>query len=293
MNKILTIALFALFTPVTFAGAATDYFLKLGDIKGEVQTTVAPRTDTRATDSSAGSTQVPTGDAETTIAPPSPETEAKVEIGALKAGASSEPTQVNKVDAINIKQTVQPDASAGSVQMPATRETAGKDDSHKNEIEILSNSATEQANMPDFGILLGGGSEVKGGVYVASGDVNGYSDEKRAQLAAILLQGLEEAGAPVEQVSLNFEKIKVQVRQDLKLFGFIPVAARSDVDVDSRGNATVAHPWWSFLATGKDAELATKVVTVLTTAFTNKYEIITNAIAGDDAASSIQTSMGF
>jgi hypothetical protein len=94
---------------------------------------------------------------------------------------------------------------------------------------------------PDFSILLGGGDSEQ-------------AQQARTQIADVLLKGAAEEGAPVEQVSLNFEKIKTKTRQQVKLFGFIPVAMSATVEIDAQGSVSVRFPWWAFLAGGKNEE---------------------------------------
>jgi hypothetical protein len=135
---------------------------------------------------------------------------------------------------------------------------------------------------PDFSILLGGGgSEATGGVSVAAGDVNGdgLTDAKRAEIAEVLKQGMQEAGVPVESLSINFEKIQTTVKHKVHLFGFIPVMAQADIEIDAKSEVQVKFPWWSFLASGADGKvLGVEVMTQLSNVLKTKHDTVKNSI---------------
>ena len=117
--------------------------------------------------------------------------------------------------------------------------------------------------MPDFSILLGGGS----------------SEEGRAKAEEILLQGMQDEGVPAEQVSLNFEKIKMKVVQPAKLFGVIPLSMKAEVEIDADENVKVRFPWWSFLTRGGDeASLGARVFTAVSNVLKTKHDTIKNSI---------------
>lgn len=78
------------------------------------------------------------------------------------------------------------------------------------------------------------------------------SEQTIEELEGIVKQGLEEQGQPVETLSLNFDKVKAKTKHKVKLFGFIPVNATVDVEVDRTLQTSVHFPWWTFLASGKD-----------------------------------------
>lgn len=119
---------------------------------------------------------------------------------------------------------------------------------------------------PDFSILLGGGGTES-------------SAEGEAKVAEILLQGMQEADMPAEQVSLNYGKIKTKIAQPLKLFGFIPVSVSAEVEIDVDRNVKVRFPWWSFLATGKDeAGLGSRVFTAVSNVLKTKHDTVKNSI---------------
>lgn len=125
---------------------------------------------------------------------------------------------------------------------------------------------------PDFGILLGGGPP-------AGGDDGEEAAESRAAIAEILMEGMQEAGAPTESISLNYEKIKAKVVQPVKLFGFIPLSADATIEIDAEQNVKVQFPWWAAFATGKDGEtLGQKVFTALSNVLKTKHDTIKNSI---------------
>lgn len=128
-------------------------------------------------------------------------------------------------------------------------------------------TADAQPLTPDFSILLGGGSED-----------DDATEAGRAEASGIILQGLQEAGVPAEQVSMNFEKIKTKVHQEIRLFGFIPVTAEATVEIDAEERVTVKFPWWSFLAGGKDASLGQKVFSSISDVLKTKHDTLKNAI---------------
>lgn len=117
----------------------------------------------------------------------------------------------------------------------------------------------EQSNVPDFGILLGGGNE--------EGD-----EESREELKNILLSALKEE-MPAETLSLNYEKITFKVKQSVKILGFIPVETSATIDVDASAKTKVKFPWWSFLATNKNSDkLSEKTIMVLSSVAESRHD---------------------
>ncbi len=129
-------------------------------------------------------------------------------------------------------------------------------------------AADAQPLTPDFSILLGG----------SGGDDEEASESGRAQASEILLQGMQEAGVPAEQVSMNFEKIETRVRQEIKLLGLIPVSVLTTVEIDADERVAVKYPWWSFLAGGKDASLGEKVFSSISNVLKSKHDALKSAI---------------
>lgn len=138
------------------------------------------------------------------------------------------------------------------------------------EPEEIDVAVNPQPLTPDFSILLGGGSD--------SGESEALTEAQQSAVAEILLQGMQEQGAPAETMSLNFEKIKTTSKQQVKLLGFIPVNVDVTVEVDAEGEAVVSYPWWGFLAAGKDDSIGETILTALSTVLTTKHDTIKNAI---------------
>ncbi len=139
------------------------------------------------------------------------------------------------------KETSSKPASQASVEREKTIQTAPQEGVEPDEIDV---AVDPEPLMPDFGILLGGGG--------ASDEAK--KEENRLLISDVLLKEAQAKGKPVEQVSMNFEKIKVKVRHSVKLFGFIPVDTSADVEIDAEEKVEVHFPWWSFLASGKQKE---------------------------------------
>lgn len=127
----------------------------------------------------------------------------------------------------------------------------------------------DQPLTPDFSILLGGGS----------GDDAEGTEASRQAVEEILKQGMDEQSAPTEQISLNYEEIKLSVREEVKVFGVIPVVVTANVEVDGQGRVKVKFPWWAFLASGKDSdEVGDRVFTALSNVLKTRHDTIKNAI---------------
>lgn len=125
---------------------------------------------------------------------------------------------------------------------------------------------------PDFGILLGGGSS-------SGDDEEGLTEEQQSEVAEILLQGLQEQGAPAETLSLNYEKIKTRATQLVKFLGFIPMTISATVEIDAEEQVKVKFPWWSFLVSGKDGDsLGQQIFTSLSNVLKTKHDTVKNAI---------------
>lgn len=123
-----------------------------------------------------------------------------------------------------------------------------------------------QPVMPDFGILLGG-------------DTDDDDEEALTPMEELILNGLKEEGAPAETLSLNYEKIKTKVKDDVKLFGLFAMDLTVEVEVNQEGEATVDYPWWSFLVSGKEGDtLGEAIAQVLSNVFKTKHDIMLNAV---------------
>ena len=110
----------------------------------------------------------------------------------------------------------------------------------------------------------------KGGVFVASGDVNGLTDEQKKNFLATVKAWAEvkseqdlqnfavgvmmQEAQPAESLSLNYEKIKFTYNMPAKWLGIIPASYKAEVSIDKGknenwdfGNVKVKFPWYSFL----------------------------------------------
>ncbi|MEQ1849739.1 MAG: hypothetical protein ABL890_04070 [Candidatus Peribacteraceae bacterium] len=118
--------------------------------------------------------------------------------------------------------------------------------------------------MPDFSILIGGGSP----------DVRD-DETTNSPLEELILNGMKEEGVPVDQISLNYEEFKFTAKKTVKLFGFIPVSATATVEYDAESKAKVTFPWWTFFATGKDADsLIDQISAALTNVVRSKAGVV-------------------
>lgn len=248
--------------PVSFTHAAA--YLKFDGVDGEtkasadtaVQTSIAPTTataPTRATGSTGASVQTTgaTGAGTTgAVAPqptnPEPVTPALLEIDGVKG----ETTKKGKVE---MEWKVE-EGEKGAPQPGTPRDV----------------SPRPEETMPDFSILLGGGE--------------GQTDEERMKglerAQAVILEHAHASDQAIEQVSLNFEKITTKVRQEVKLFGFIPVEATAEVDIDTAQQVKVHFPWWAFLATGADSDaLGDRVFQTISNVLKTKHDTVKNAIS--------------
>lgn len=122
----------------------------------------------------------------------------------------------------------------------------------------------------NFGVLLGGGS----------GGISPPSEEALRAVADILKQGAEESGRPMEQISMNYEKIQVKYSKMVQLLGFIPVPAKVDVEIplEGEGEVKVKFPWWAALAFGGKDDAVEEAVDSLSDALKTKHDTVKNAI---------------
>lgn len=235
------------------AYAATDYYLKLDGVKGESSS------DTRGTTRASTTGSVDSGtdegkkggnvEFEWKVEEGESAAPALMEIDTIKGESKEEGKEsgekggtedinigvgelqegkVNKVDAITIKQTVVEKGGELDVKIDQSR--------------------------------------FKGGINIAVGDVNGLTEEEKQTFLAQVkahaevqseqdlqnfARGVLLENAAMEEMSLNFEKIKTKYRSSGKLFGFLPVSFSQEVEVDTEGDdfgrVKVTMPWYSFL----------------------------------------------
>jgi hypothetical protein len=173
-------------------------------------------------------------------------------------------------------------------------------------------------------------------VSVAAVEIRGWdAQQKKEFLAAVKAHAQVQSGedlenfakgvllenAAMEEILLNFEKIKMRHRASGKLFGFIPLSFSQEVEIDTEGEdigrVKVKMPWYSFLvktdvaASELEAEAAAaaekdhknwinvgsfsasqqaEVLVLVSNIIKTKFAASAQA---DDAASSLQGSMGF
>lgn len=253
--KIIIFAGLLFFAPLAGFAASTDYYLKIDGIDGESQpsragiaipaTTVATPTTTETGGTSPGSVAAP-------------------ETGGTEASGGFIKIEDIKGETSEAK---------GKVEMEFKVEEGEKamdDKGHKNEIDILSSDGTNE-NATNFALLLGGPD----------------TSEERAQglerAAEVILLGAQESGKPLESVSFNFEKIQVKLKEEVKLFGIIPLQTLASVEIDASEQATVKLPWWSFLAFGVEREeIGTGVVDTLKRVLAAKHDSVEQALSSTE-----------
>lgn len=243
MNILIGVTLFILSFGV--ANAATDYYLKTDGVDGESSTaTVTPKP------ASARVTATPTTNTGTiTSQTPKPQ-EASVD-AFIKIDTIDGESKETKKGNVEHEWKVEEGESAPGA-----------------EVDDIKFEDDNEPITPDFGILLGGGS-----------DGDEASEEDLETVAEILKQGMEEAGQPVETLSLNYEKIKTKVKHEVKLFGFISVPAEASIEIDTKGETKVQFSWWTFLASGKDGDtLGRRVSGILSNVLKTKHDTIKNSI---------------
>lgn len=234
--------------PIGSALAATDYYLKIEGVEGESTSagTAAPVRAVRAT-------TTPT------------EAKGNVEYGwKVEKGESIETTGIepDDIDASNSDES----EAKGNVEYGWKVEEGEKLETTGVEPDEIDFMGEGEPLTTNFGVLLGGGSD------------DGDEEGKEAALE-IILKGAEEEGAPMEQISLNYEKIEAKLAQSVKLFGFIPVMVKADVEIDSENQVKVRFPWWAIFAAGDDGEaLGEKVFTALSNVLKTKHNTIKNSI---------------
>jgi hypothetical protein len=111
-------------------------------------------------------------------------------------------------------------------------------------------------------INIGVGELQKGGVSVAAGDVNGLTEEEKQEFLLTVkthaqvrseqdlqnfAKGVLVEDANMEEISLNFEKIKTSYRMPAKFLGILNGSLSARTEVDAEGRVKVQYPWYSFL----------------------------------------------
>jgi len=232
------------------------YYIKYEGVDGEAIDSSAPgvepdEIDARTTDD---------GDS----AKGNVETEFKVEKGE-SAAPGVEPDEIDsKFNSDNAEETNgDEDQPIITGQIPNTEQGGIEPDE-------IDDKFSDDSRESTFAILLSGAGEDK------------PSQAGKKQIEDILLQGAHADDVPMEEISLNFEKIESKVKQEVKLFGFIPIQATATVEIDKQERVKVKFPWWAFFASGKNKEgLGGRVFQTLTNVLETKHEaikVITNNI---------------
>lgn len=68
-----------------------------------------------------------------------------------------------------------------------------------------------------------------------------------ADLTAFV-SSMQKADTHVSSVETSGSDVSLDYIQNIKLFGFIPVAVETTARVDAKGQATISYPWYAFLA---------------------------------------------
>lgn len=95
-------------------------------------------------------------------------------------------------------------------------------------------------------------------------------DVKSDEDLALFATKKAEEDENIEEISLNYEKINMKYSTEAKLFGFLPIAMRENIEfvADNEGRVKVQFPWWNIFA--KKAINKESLERDLTTAFQEK-----------------------
>lgn len=241
--------------PFAFAQAAV--FIKIDDIDGE------------STKSEPATLQINAVQVDTTQATPTPtrvatpedpqesQTDAYLEIKGVE-GESKE-TKGNVETEWKVEEG---ESASPRPQRITPKPTQGIE---PDEIDFMGDG---EPNASNFGILLSGGN-----------DDSDEAEESRHELGHILLQGAQEEGAPIENISLNYEKVEAKVAQPVKFLGFIPLTVKATVEIDAEDRVKVRFPWWAIFASGKDSDgVGERTFTTLSNVLKSKHDTVKNSI---------------
>lgn len=253
------------------ANAQSAAYLKIDGVEGEATIKPVPARAVTAPEKATGGSTSGTVTAPGT-GPQEASGDYYIKIPDIK-GESGAAAPGVEPDEIDVSVTGKSATMPKSVQTGTGSEMKGID---PDEIDFKGDNALT----PSLSILLGGGSEeAAGGVNVAVGDVNGLTDTQRSAAAHIILSGLQEEGAPMESLSLNYTKIEMRMKEEVKLFGFIPLSSPTTVEIDESAKIVIQRPWWSFLAFGKsDQEHTESITKALSNVFKSKHDALMSAI---------------
>lgn len=239
--KYLAVLLILIPTPIAFA--ATDYFLKIEGVEGEVVGDAVNVSD---------SEPAKTMPADDWIMPPS------AGIRPIEVEQDSAMDVVTTQSDSTVKPPVPPQEGSGDVFLEiggVDGESAKKSNSVT--APVLDVATSPEPISPDFSILLGGDSETE----------------------AILLRGVKDEGLAVERVSLENEKIETTVRSSGKLFGLFAVSLPATVEIDGEERIKVRFPWWGFLVSGKESStVGEKVFAAISNVLKTKHDTVKNSV---------------
>lgn len=242
---------------VSVASAASTGYLKLGDIKGEA-VTQEPETATLQLTGTAA-----TGETRPVEGTAPVETSSRDGDKDVDGAASTEAKKGNVEGSWKVEE--------GEKAMPALLELDGvKGESSDKPKPQKSGEGTSggQAGKTSKVDSITIKQSMKGGVSVATGDVNGdgVSAEEKQEFMLLVREharvqseqdltnfakGILLENTQAEHISLNYEKIQVKTRGTGKLIGFIPISFVQQVEIDADGEGAgkvrVKMPWYSFL----------------------------------------------
>ncbi len=265
MKKVISLALLFMLLATANAGAAV--YLEIEDIEGE------------STNSSS---------AETTNTRTSSEQKAQFEL--QKSNDSSAETETGTHSGGG-------GGGAGKVQMSTEEEKKGNveygwkvEEGEKlegtgiepDEIDFMGdNRGGEKGGTEDINIGVGELLRTNLAILLSGGsDDEAEAEENRSEVAKIILAGLQEGDRPIETLSLNFEKISVQSRERVRLFGIIPTSAKATIEIDSEAEVKVKFPWWAVFASGKNSEeLGQSTLDAIVDVLKARHDTVKNAIS--------------
>ena len=251
--KIFVLGVLALLPLSSFA-ASTDYYLKIDGVEGESSAPARAGTTTTIT---------------TTNAEP-------------QEGATDALLEIKGIDG---------EAKKGNVEMNWKVEEGEKSPGvEPDEIDV--NDDGEEGSANDRLVNAGPkeGWPAGGGVSVAAGDINGWSDDdKRAFMSNVkawaevkseqelknFAKGILLADdQPAETLSLNYEKIKFTHNVPAKFLGIFNSSLTASTEIATDLKVKVKFPWYGFLFSKsvKAGEFEADITSELTTASTEEVE---------------------
>ncbi len=115
------------------------------------------------------------------------------------------------------------------------------------EIVIVGNEARKEVQKAK--VAVGGWDPEKKEVTIGPDDIEKAEDFLDLVGATVL------SDENIEEVSLSFEKIKMNYPQPAKLFGFFNIDMMASAEVNEKGEVKMSFPWYRFLTTNNVGEL--------------------------------------